>query len=290
MKTFVVAFFLIGLFISVSFAQEQIYWLGVGGPPFVIENGKYAREGFCDAPLAQIHEYLPQYDNVVTPISFSRFLKLVKTKPNYCFTCFLKNSEREAYILFSEPYLYTFGNMLITRTKDEALFKPYLDADGRIDLKKLLASGKVTLSISYGRSYGTYIDDILLPYRETAVLIGTETTAKSNELMFRRLVTTHTYQAFISYPTEVVWHSTMLGIPKSEFKVYPISGLDVFDPRSNLYIGCSKGGLGKEVIETFNARMAETHTKAFKNYRQWLDDESLKLHKAYEPIFLKKNP
>ena len=72
--------------------------------------------------------------------------------------------------------------------------------------------------------------------------------------------------------------------------MYPIKGLELFDVNAYTYIGCSKSELGKKMIESINANINEFRKLSIENYRQFLDEDTRKLHELYEPTFFKDNP
>jgi len=290
MKIGMTVFVLIAAFVTVVFAKEEIIWLHANFPPHEFTDKNHRGEGDCDCVMFKAHELLSQYDHTIRSISFPRFLKLIKNKPNYCYTCLLKNSEREAFIIYSKPYNFVANNMLITRAEDAKLYQPYLDLNGSIDLDKMMQSGKITLAIGYGRSYGTYIDAMLKPYRGTSSVHAFFNNESSSALTIRRLLTLKAYHATLNYSIEIMWHAKKLDIPKAQFKMYPIKGLELFDVNAYTYIGCSKSELGKKMIESINANINELRKLSIEKYRQFLDEDTRKLHELYEPTFFKNNP
>ncbi|WP_319548385.1 hypothetical protein [Desulfogranum marinum] len=272
-----------------AFAQEEVIWMHNDYPPNRFLSEPYFGEGDCDSAMLSAQEHLSEDRHILRNYSFGRFLKLLKSKPNYCTSCLLKTPQREEFVLFSKPFNYSENNMLITRASDAKLYSPYLDSDGKIDLEALLQSKKVVLATNHGRSYGAYIDSILVPFRDTEA-ITTISSHSSLQLMFRRLVTMQPYDALLGYSTELIWHSGELKIPLKEFAIYQIKGIDDFDSKSYVYFACSKSETGERIIATIDANINDIRKTSMNKYRHWLDEEARERHIKFESLFYRKNP
>lgn len=270
-------------------AQSRIHWLQDDFPPHLFNDPAHFGQGPCDAALIEARERLDTYDHVVENTTFSRFKKLMKINDNYCYSCLLRTAAREKYIVFSEPFVYLASNELVARASDAALYQPFLEADGSIDLTALLESGTVAVSVSHGRSFGQYIDSLLLPYKDSPQMIEVGGSS-SLEKAIRRLFTLGAYDAILGYAPEIVWHARKIGIPMEHFRLYPIKGLTLFDVRAYAYFGCSDSRLGREVIASINANMDSIRGAAFAAYRALLDPATRALHEAHERVFPEPAP
>jgi len=288
-KPFIITLLLILPLAPNAHAKDELIWHDALFAPYMFYGTDLDGSGDCDGAMYKAMEMLPEYHNVVRSMPLARFLDLLKSRPNYCFSCLYKTPEREEFMYFSKPFSYSESNMLITRPEDAALFKPFLDQDGFIDLKKLLESGKITVSVIHKRSYGAMIDAILEPYRD-ADIVPALTSATSLATQLRRLLTLKAYHAILGHPAEFAWNAKEEGLDLTEFRVYPIKGNDLFDQKSYTYFGCSKSDLGKKVIDVIDANIGAIRDTANANHRKWLDDDVRKLHLEYEPEFNKLNP
>jgi len=289
MKFFILTLLLIAPLAFNAYAKEEIVWQDTQFAPYMFYGTELDGSGDCDGAMYKVIEMLPEYDNVVRSVPFARFLKMVKAQPNQCYSCLFKTPEREEFMYFSKPYSYSESIMLVTRAEDEALFKPFIDADGFIDLKKMLESGKIILSVIHKRSYGVTIDGILEPYRDANVVTAL-TSDTSLAAQIRRLKTLKAYHAILGYPAEFAWYAKEENLNLNDFKVYPIKGHETFDPKSYTYFGCSKSELGKKVIDVIDANIGAIRDTANANHRQWLDNDVKKLHIEHEQDFNKLNP
>lgn len=270
-------------------AAEKLIWLDISFPPYSFAGAPESGEGYCDGGMMTAIDSMPDYDHKVRQMQFARFLKLLKTKPNYCYSCLFKTAEREEFMVFSKPYAYSESIMVIARARDADRYRPFLDASGKLDLAAMMGAGLATVSVIHGRSYGTLIDSVLASYRETEA-IATLSSSTSLELQVRRLISLEAYDIILGYPAELGWHMREQGIAQDTLVIYPIQGLETFDPISYTYFGCSKSDQGRAAIDAIDAQIDTIRDTAFAKHRVWLEPQIRALHEAHEPVFRGENP
>lgn len=272
-------------------AKEELIWLHNDFPPEEFTDPQMKGEGGCDSAMLEAQRLLTGYDHITEQLPFARFLKLMTLYPNYCYSCLLKKPERETFMHFSKPYFYSLSNMFVIKAEKYDLIKPYLNEKNEIDLPEALASGKIRLVISEGRSYGTDIDKILDPFKGKDQAVKTFTSNQGDfQKIVRRLVMRDEYHAILGFSHEISWNLQEMKLSRDKVRLIPIQGTELFEPQAYSYFGCSKTETGKRVIDELNSHIDVIRGRSLAKFRQWLDEDTKKLHEAYENEFKEMNP
>lgn len=248
-------------------AKETLTWLLRDFPPLTIFSGPQTGQGAIDKLMPELIAHMPEYDHKVMHVNRARGTQMLQDPDGFaCDPTLLWTAEREKTILFSIPTYATPGNGVTIEQRNHALFAPFLDNDGHLDLAALLASDKVKVGIVAERSYGPVIDKIL---RETTqsdnLILHYGNAAVGSMLEMERL---DRFQAIISYWPEARYHAQQQGIPLSELEFFPIKNAPKYQ---FAHIGCSKNDQGRAAMQVINREMRVLRvTKLIGFYAEWM--------------------
>lgn len=138
-----------------------ITWAKNHAPPFYIEKGEDADEGFADGVQRMLEQALPQYVHQTTHMPLKRLNDFWDKQQNYCFASMIYEPQpaNGTYVL-SQPNVYYLPHGAITRRS----FAP-ADDSASVSLETLVNREDLTLGVINNRTFGPTIDDLLLQYR-----------------------------------------------------------------------------------------------------------------------------
>jgi len=263
-----------------SLAKQPITWLAYNKPPANILEGKFKGLGFINLAQNELVKALPQYNHIDQQVTVGRFLHNLKLKKDACVFGLHKSTEREQYILFSEPALF-HPNVRILITKNKA---QQLNLHGVLDLTELLGKHNLTTNLIESRSYGKIIDLIIKDFTKNVFYRSSH----SNSALFKMLDRGR-FDFMITYPSAANFALNNIEL-KNEYVLLPIKGIPLYVSSA---IGCSKTEWGKQTIESINNALNQVvKTKAyFEALSFWIEDnvEYDKFRKFYNQEFLMPN-
>jgi uncharacterized protein (TIGR02285 family) len=253
-------------------ADPEITWYHFNLPPLYILDGPQKGEGIVDQALFKhLIPGMPGYQHKVIEAPLQRLEQMIKIQPNACALGLLKNPEREQIMHFSAPFLAQIPPGVLLRRSDTERVKPYLDANGKLSLAKLLADGGMTVGISSARSYGATIDSLLNPYKGKPNLVVNATPSPVRSLL--QMTVLGRIDAVPGFPYEAAYYGIDTGDGDKALRFYPLSE----QPDYILgYAACSRSEFGAAAIRKIDAAL---HQRGVLDviagyYETWLDEES----------------
>lgn len=262
---------------GVASARETLIWLLRDFPPLTIFSGPLAGQGAIDKLMPELTARMPEYDHQIMHVNRARGTQMLNDPEVFaCDPTLLWTPERDKTILFSIPAYATPSNGVTIELRRHALFAPFIDADGRLDLAALLDSDSVEVGIVGGRSYGPVIDKAL---RETThpdrLILHYGNAAVGSMLDMERL---DRFQAIISYWPEARFHAQQQGIPLTELEFLPVKDVPKYQ---FAHIACSKTEKGRAAMEIINREMRVLRvTRLIGFYAEWMVKKEEYLHDA----------
>lgn len=248
-------------------ARETLIWLLRDFPPLTIFSGPLAGQGAIDKLMPELTARMPEYDHQIMHVNRARGTQMLNDPDVFaCDPTLLWTPERDKTILFSIPSYATPSNGVTIERSRHALFAPFIDADGRLDLAALLASDSVDVGIVGERSYGPVIDKVLRETpRPNRLILHYGNTAVGSMLEMERL---DRFQAIISYWPEARFHAQQQGIPLAELEFLPVKGAPKYQ---FAHIACSKTEKGRAAMEIINREMRVLRvTRLIGFYAEWV--------------------
>ena len=262
--------------------DDTITWMEADFPPFLIHEGEFAGEGYGDTGTDIIIENLPQYKHQQIIANLSRQYKLFKQQDNVCTVGLYKNPEREKFMYFSIPVVFSLPNLLIINKEK------YQDFGGKrvVSLTEVLKSNKLIIGHSNNRSYGSEIDSIIKKNGTGKNLFLYE--GRELALNFFEMLKRDRLDAIIGSPEEVLFQAERLGIRDQ------LMTITIEETQESLegwfsYVVCSKTPWGKQAVEDVNKVLIEQRpTDRYRaTYERWLDASGIEgFRKSYKEIFL----
>lgn len=263
-------------------SKQKIIWHVNDWPPYYFNTPEMKGKGEAGAAVYKAISLLPEYEHEVKITPSKRAYALLEKQPNHCRAGMFKNPKREKFIEFAKHNQYYFPYGVTIHKKSLDLIKPFVDGDNYIDLDKALASGKVTLAINQGQSYGKSVDVVLEKYKGSKNIIQTSSGTKMRETLLKRLFSSNSYQGTLAIPEEFNYHAKVQKLNGNELLYFPVKGTTLFDSGWWGYIGCSKSELGKEVIAKINKNIGAIRAESVARYRDFLDENARKIHEQAE--------
>ena len=140
---------------------DNIIWLNSEFPPMVMSQGPQAHQGYINALARFLADALPQHQFGEQVVPWQRAMHMADKGGPYCLLAAFQTPEREAYLRFSKPYGHVFPLGLVARRAQREAFASYLNANGQIQLARLLQDQRLRPGIASQRSYGSLIDNLL---------------------------------------------------------------------------------------------------------------------------------
>jgi uncharacterized protein (TIGR02285 family) len=251
-------------------AAPSISWYAPDYPPISIPNGELAGQGYVDHFLLRmLFPTLPQFSHEIIRASNGRFLDDSVRHSNVCAAAVTKTPERDRVMLFSNPIFIGLPVGLSIRREDKRLIQPYINGNGEIMLKEMLASDNFHLGLTSGRTYGPRIDAILAGVNpDHQVRIGNVSAASS---LLHMLLGKHGIDAVASHSFEATYLAKIEPETSGKIIWFPIADEPDALPA---YVTCSRSPLGREVIDATNRLIAPPSARheIQVDYEKWLDE------------------
>ena len=231
--------------------NEQITWLHPEFPPSYIGSGEFAGQGYLDLQLTALQLQLPGFAHNVTTAPLARIWHEIPHTDGVCFLGASPTEERLKVALFSERGILTPIIQLAMREEGSERIRPYLNAEGEVDLEKLKAAPDLTGAYTDTATYGQIIDDFLHSDDHKVPL---------NRVVEMRHPLTLLEKARTDFI--FVWPEQLTYFKRSthsDFATvsYKVAGTTAAQP---YYIACSRGPQGRKAIARINAVLAEPDT------------------------------
>ncbi|WP_176216894.1 TIGR02285 family protein [Andreprevotia lacus] len=263
--------------------DSTVTWLMPDYPPVTIIQGPEKGTGYADIFLRYFVERTPEYRHSIEAASMSRVFGLMKQGQHVCHPSLLKTPEREAYVDFSDPVEFVLPHHIVVRSDRVARLAAYRNADGSIDVARLLKDGSLRMTYQEKRGYPPVVADALKAGAGQRHVIQT---SADDDGPFRQLAGGWV-DYIITYPDEVHWFAKRLKLPESvQFAYLPIAGLPEYVVG---HVGCTKGPWGRKVVERVNAIVAKAGKRPI-----WVDAEARLLDpaaaKRFEDVYARNSP
>jgi len=263
-------------------AKDSITWMEAVAPPFFIHDGDLKGQGYEDLITDLLAEKLPLYEHKRTVATISRHYQQWKQGEKSCSLAMFKTPEREEFVYFSIPSVFSLPTVLIIRQDNFDSF----GATKTVNLQKLLESKEITIGRSNNRSYGVLVDNVLNQYGNKNNIFSFEGSELSLNL-FKMLIAGR-IDALTGLPEEAMYLAEMMGF-KDQIMILNIAENQNDHDASLTYVACSKTEWGKKTIDTINSVLLEQRpTEQYRAaYERWLDPSSLENYRQlYKDVFL----
>jgi uncharacterized protein (TIGR02285 family) len=263
--------------------QPEVLWLGVDFKPLIIKDGPQAGEGFLDKTLLLFQQLLPGYRHLSTLSNTSRreqeMLAALREGRRVCSVALLRTPKREAFAVFSRPYLSFLPNGIITLQRLAPSFAPYRDGAGDLQLARILADSQLRLGVSRDRIYGGAVDALLAPLAtsESNPAVVWRAAADIGEGLYGMLQRGR-IDFTLGYSVEEQYLERQ--VPGQEPTVF----LPLAENASVLEasLSCARTPWGEQAVAHVDSLLADPALRdqfqAF--YEEWLNPESLQLYRA----------
>ncbi len=254
-------------------AEPEITWYATDFPPLYIVNGPQRGQGYYDLVLKRhlipaLTDYKHRY---VDDLPIQRVQMLLDTDAASCQVGLFNSPERQRKWAVSEPFLAPIPPGAFLRRRDAPRLAGLLDADGKLSLSKVLESGKMTVGVRSGRSYGAGADAVLKAFdgKPNVFRLTTPDAAKS---LFQ-MVAAERVDVVLGYPYEAAYHLAQDDPSANKaLKFYLLSEQAEF---VLVHVVCAKSPLGQDVIRKVDAALTQGGMREaiLSHYEAWLDDD-----------------
>ena len=242
--------------------QSFIWAVPTFAPAFINDGGKLS--GYAADTQNWFAAQLPQYHHSVLHVPLARLLAEMKSGAGElrCSTTLIPTPERRTYIVFAKTVLLHLPISVVIRAEDEDLFAPYLNDEGHVNIKDLLADAQLATAIRIGRAYGTQVDEHLKPYHGTDRIMEVAEDSK-----FVRMLDLKRIDWTLYFPSEAEYYRRTQ-TPDLAIKALPIAGNTTLLEAT---IGCAKTPAGKKAVAAINAIIDANPTMPWTEfYAHWL--------------------
>lgn len=251
-------------------ASEALSWCSPDFSPYFIKKGELKYSGINDLIIQHLQGELPQYEHKLFKANPARIILELSEGRNLVCSALFKTPEREKKILFSKlPLFLVHPNHLVILKSQRELFQPYIQANGSVDLIKLLDSD-LSLGVAINRVYNGEIDRFIVDYQSKNNVVKTTSSNIYQGLlnMLKRKRIDFTF----GYPIETMYLATKLEID-GLFEVIPVFNMETLYP---VYITTPKTAWGEAVLNNIEAVYSNPktiiHFSSF--YQAWLDEST----------------
>ncbi|NIY76877.1 TIGR02285 family protein [Thalassospira sp. HF15] len=242
--------------------QSFIWTVPAFAPAFITDGDKL--DGYAADTQNWFAAQLPQYHHSVLHVPLARLLAEMKSGEGAlrCSTTLIPTPERRTYIAFAKTILLHLPISVVIQAADEERFAPYLNAQGHIELDKLLADEQLSTAVRIGRAYGTHVDEHLNRYRH-----ATHVMQVADDTKFLRMLDLDRIDWTLYFPSEAEYYRRQK-TPDLEIKALPIAGNTTLLEAT---IGCAKTPVGKKAIAKINSIIDQNPTMPWTEfYAEWL--------------------
>lgn len=242
------------LLFAVSGVRAQdapLRWLINDFPPFTETGAQMPGRGISADMLRYLQRHLPQYQHRFEAASFARAYALLEHDEAVCHPAMLKAPERERIMLFSRPVLFLPAQQVLIRAEHLPQVTPYLDSEGRVDVRRLLADAQLVTAISERRGYSRGITSALdqVGARAHVLKAGVKFDAPFQQLMAGWI------DYLFAYPVELGWYLHS----RQAQPAVPLNRLAIAGdpPYMYGYIACARSAWGEQVISDINQQLRQ---------------------------------
>lgn len=236
---------------AVNAQDVRLRWLLNDFPPFTEVDGQVPGRGIADGLLSYLQAHMPQYRHEFEVASFARAYALMERGEPVCHPTTLKMSEREQAMLFSRPVLFMPSQQVLIRNDRLDRVAPYLDAQGRVDVQRLLNDPQLVTAISERRGYSPSISRALAKQGSQPQVLkaGVNFSAPFQQLRAGWI------DYLFAYPVELGWYYRLhQDEPAIAIRRLGIAG----DPPYMLgYIACTHSTWGEQVIHDIDQQLRQ---------------------------------
>jgi uncharacterized protein (TIGR02285 family) len=228
-------------------AADRITWLHPEFPPSYIGTGEFEGQGYLDQQLAVLQGKLPGFAQTTVTAPLARVWHELARADGFCFLGASPTEERRKVALFSKRGTPTPIIQLAMRGEQAERIRPYLDAEGEVDLGKLKTATDLAGTYTETATYGRAIDDFI--HAEDRIVILDRVVEMRHP--FTLLEKARTDFIFV-WPEQLTYfkRSTHADFATVNFR---IAGSPAAQP---YYAACSKGPIGKRAIARIDAVLA----------------------------------
>jgi uncharacterized protein (TIGR02285 family) len=229
-------------------ADEHITWLHPEFPPSYVASGEFAGLGYLDRQLAVLQAKLPGFSHSTVTAPLARIWHELPRADGYCFLGASITEERLRLAVFSKSGIDTPIIQLALRAEDAERLRPYLNAEGEVELDKLKAAPDLQGAYTDTATYGAAIDTFIRAPDRTVAL------EKVVEMRhpFTLLEKGRTDFIFV-WPEQLTYYkrATHSDFATASFRIAGSSDAQPY------YVACSKGAVGERAIARIDAVLAE---------------------------------
>ena len=249
---------LIVAFICLSFqsvaAKENVQWMVLNWPPWMILEGPDQGEGPFDKIQSTIIASLPEYNHQQQVMNWARFWYEAEEGNNICDVFSLKSLKRRDIVYYSDPLLMVLPNAIImTRKNGEKLGSPE-----SYSLVQLLQDGRFKGVVEESRSFTQDLDLLLKEYEPESNLSRSAGKAES----FIKMVAAGRIDYTLEYPNVIRYQEKNFTDNLEPLISIPIAEVAPF---SYVYLTCTKNEWGKKIVDNWNVVLRRL--KPTKEYR-----------------------
>ncbi len=247
--------------------ERLITWQTFDAPPLIIQTGPDTNTGVIDGIRELIQKEMPSHRHENKLLPYKRFLAYAKAGKRICTPYLYKNSEREKYMVYSDPAVVFPKPQAIVRTSTyEQLGRPT-----HVSLHHLLGDMKMKMSTNKVRSYGDHIDGVIAQYEKNYQI---NRHPGSTTRIFQ-MVARERSDFVLDLPSRISYWTKTLGLNQKDFRTLPISESA---PTMVSYIACPNSPWGRGVIEKVNRILEQNIPK--ESYLGFLQRWSNGFHKV----------
>jgi uncharacterized protein (TIGR02285 family) len=248
-------------------ADNKITWMRLDFPPSFVVSGPEQNLGYSDVAMQIAIRELTDYSHESVFVNPPKAIQNFREQQTYCGSGLNRNQEREAFMVFSEPFVKRIPNELVIRKEELARFKPFLAANGQIDFLRLINDESLRMGYHVERSYGASIDKIINEKKREHLI---HRPASDLTAGFLKMLEARRIDYIIESPDSLRYFQKRED-HKDMFLSLPIKDNDALLP---VYLACSKNDFGKQVIARVNT-VVSRQKKAFEaGYLYWLSEDA----------------
>ncbi len=267
---------------STSDSKPVITWLLNDFPPFIQVDGPLPGKGFVDAAVRHFIERTPEFTHRFEVSGIARALSLMQLGTPACHPALLPTAERLAYAVASRPVHFVLPHHVVARADRADRLRPYLDAQGKINIDSLLNDTGLRTSITEQRAFAAPIQ-AALALRKGApniLMTGVHFNAPFLQLAAGWI------DYIIAYPVEPRWYINSEATPGAALEYFPIAGVEEYVVG---HVLCTKGPVGEALIQRIDRLVMDAAPRP-----PWIDAEIALSDSAsaqkLEELLLRHNP
>lgn len=152
-----------GFPVKAAESPTTISWAKVPAPPFFINTGPEAGQGFADGIQTMLEQALPHFEHQTVYMPLTRLKHFWQEQANYCFAIAISEPlpSDASYVLSQPNMVYLPHGIIVRRTFESA------DGATTISFKQLLNDQKLVWGSMRNRRYGPTLDRLMEEYKHT---------------------------------------------------------------------------------------------------------------------------